>query len=79
MPVSSLYRLVVFELVDIILTVGFFLSFIHPVSHFNHMFYFLCYPWKCVLRFGNFLSYVVVYALLQSIGESVPHYLVQFI
>ena len=33
-----------FELVDITLMVGFFLSFIHPVSPFNHLFYFFCYP-----------------------------------
>ena len=61
-----------FELVDITLMVGFFVYFIHPVSPFNHLFYFFCYPREFVLSFGNFLRYMVVYALLKSIGESVP-------
>ena len=61
-----------FELVDIVLMVGFVLSFIHPVSPSNHLFDLFCYPREFVLRFGNFLRYVVVYALLEFVGESVP-------
>ena len=42
------------------------------VSPSNHLFYLCCYPREFVLRFDNFLRHVVVYALLESIGESVP-------
>ena len=54
------------ELVDITLMVEFFLSFIHPISPFNHMLYFLCYPREFVLSIGNLIFWGIWLFMLSS-------------